>query len=122
MALAATNVIWWHWPGASGPPVFAVRGTVAIDSGFAFFHRLPDRSIDENDISERTPVLAQFIQNTTAHQGITRPPIVISYSNGAIMVSALLLTHPSLLAGAVLFWPLSPFKDKSPSPLNGNPC
>ena len=37
---------------APGSPLLTVRGTVAIDGGFAFFHRLPDRSIDEADIAE----------------------------------------------------------------------
>jgi len=89
--------------------------------GSLFFHRLPDRSIDEADIKERTPVLAEFIQNTVANHGITRPHVVIGYSNGAIMAAALLLTRPSLLAGAILFRPLSPFKDKLPTRLDGNP-
>ena len=37
---------------APGLPVLGVRGTVANDGGFAFFHRLLDRSIDEADIAE----------------------------------------------------------------------
>ena len=49
---------------APGSPVFAARGTVVIDGGFAFFHRLPDRSIDEADIRERESVLANFIQDS----------------------------------------------------------
>jgi hypothetical protein len=47
---------------APGSPILGVRGTIAIDGGCAFFHRLLDRSIDEADITARTPVLAEFIQ------------------------------------------------------------
>jgi predicted esterase len=36
-------------------------------------------------------------------------PIAIGLSNGAIVAAALLLTRLRLLAGAVLFRPLSPF-------------
>jgi phospholipase/carboxylesterase len=79
---------------APGSPVLGVRGTVAIDGGFAFFHRLPDRSIDKTDISERTPVLAEFIRDTTTTHGLTMAPIAIGFSNGAIMAAALLLTRP----------------------------
>ena len=73
---------------APGSPVLAVRGTVAIDGGFAFFHRFPDRSIDETDITERTPMLADFIQATMVSHGVTTPPVVIGFSNGAIMAAA----------------------------------
>jgi len=104
---------------APGSPVLGVRGTIAIDGGFAFFHRLPDRSIDETDISEQTPVLAEFIQATMASHGLTKAPIAIGFSNGAIMAAALLLTRPWLLAGAILFRPLSPFSDAPPNRLDG---
>jgi phospholipase/carboxylesterase len=49
------------------------------------------------------------------------PPIAIGFSNGAIMVAALLLTRPSLLAGAILFRPLSPFRDDPPAHLDSKP-
>jgi predicted esterase len=68
---------------APGLPVLAVRGTVAIDGAFAFFHRLPDRSIDEADIGEWTPVLPEFIQDPMVGQGIAWPPVAIGFSNGA---------------------------------------
>jgi phospholipase/carboxylesterase len=106
---------------APGSPVLALRGTVAIDGGFAFFHRLPDRSIDEADISERTPVLADFIHATMATHGLNKAPIAIGFSNGAIMTTALLLTRPRLLASAILFRPLSPFRDDRPTCLDGLP-
>jgi phospholipase/carboxylesterase len=96
---------------APGSPVLDVRGTVAIDGGFAFFHRLPDRSIEDADISERAPVLADFVQATMVGHGLNKAPIAIGFSNGAIMAAALLLTRPWLFAGAILFRPLSPFRD-----------
>lgn len=106
---------------APGSPVLAIRGTVGIDDGFAFFHRLPDRTIDEADISARVPVLAAFIETCCARYGLAGPPIAVGYSNGAIMAAALLLTRPTLLAGAILFRPLSPFANDPPTRLNGIP-
>lgn len=106
---------------APGSPILGVRGTVAIDGGFAFFHRFPDRSIDEADIAARIPVLADFIEATSTRHSFTRAPVAIGFSNGAIMAAALLLTHPGLLAGAILFRPLSPFADDLPIRLNGTP-
>jgi phospholipase/carboxylesterase len=106
---------------APGSPVLAIRGTVGIDGGFAFFHRFPDRTIDEADIVTRAPILADFIETCCIRYGLTMAPIAVGYSNGAIMAAALLLTRPALLAGAILFRPLSPFGTNPPAPLNGIP-
>jgi phospholipase/carboxylesterase len=104
-----------------GSPILAVRGSIPFDGGFAFFHRLPDRSIDEADIPSRAVILADFIEAATTQYGLARAPIAIGFSNGAIMAAALLLTHPGLLAGAILFRPLSPFRHGLPSRLEGTP-
>jgi phospholipase/carboxylesterase len=102
---------------APGSPTLLIRGTVEIDGGFAFFHRNPDRSINEADIGARIPALAAFIEA----YGFSRPPIGVGFSNGAIMVAALLLTHPNLFSGAILFRPLSPFQHDPPTSLDGMP-
>jgi phospholipase/carboxylesterase len=39
---------------------------------------------------------------------LSRPPILLGFSNGAIMASSILLQRPNLVAGAVLIRPLSP--------------
>jgi phospholipase/carboxylesterase len=78
---------------APGWPILGLRGTVAIDGGYAFFHRFPDRSIDEADILARSSVLADFVQGTIASLGLTEAPVAIGFSNGAIMAAALLLTR-----------------------------
>lgn len=92
-----------------GTTTLGIRGTVAIDSGYAFFRRFPDRRVDEADIATRVPALAEFVEASCAHYNLTTRPIAIGFSNGAIMAAALLLTYPRLLAGAILFRPLSPF-------------
>jgi phospholipase/carboxylesterase len=104
-----------------GSPILGIRGTVPIDGGFAFFHRFPDRTIDEADITARVSVLTDFIEAASARYSLTRAPIAIGFSNGAIMAAALLLTRPGLLAGAMLFRPLSPFRDDLPTRLDGAP-
>jgi len=106
---------------APGSSTLAIRGNVRIDEGYAFSHRFPDRSIDEADISARVPVLAKFIVTANAHYGFTKVPVVMGFSNGAIMAAALLLTRPSLVAGAILFRPLSPFRHDLPTRLYGTP-
>jgi len=106
---------------APGSPTLCIRGTVEIDGGFAFFHRRPDRSIDEADIDARIPVLAEFVGNASADHGFSKPPVVIGFSNGAIMAAALLLTHPFLFSAVVLLRPLSPFLEDRPTHLDATP-
>jgi len=98
-----------------------IRGTVAIEEGHAFFQRFPDRRVDEADIGARAPVLAEFIEASLAHYNFARRPVAIGFSNGAIMAAALLLAHPGLLAGAILFRPLSPFAQDLPHRLDSTP-
>jgi phospholipase/carboxylesterase len=98
-----------------------IRGTVAIEEGYAFFHRFPDRRVDEADIEAKAPVLAEFIEASCARYNFARRSIAIGFSNGAIMAAALLLTHPGLLAGAILFRPLSPFTHDLPHRLDSTP-
>jgi phospholipase/carboxylesterase len=104
---------------APGSPTLGIRGTVPMDGGFAFFHRFQDRTIDEADITARVSVLTNFIESASARYSLTRAPIAIGFSNGAIMAAALLLTRPGLLAGAILVRPLSPFRDDLPTRLGG---
>jgi phospholipase/carboxylesterase len=106
---------------APGSPMLSIRGTVAIDGGFAFFHRNPDRTLDEADIAARIPVLAGFISAARKTHKFSNAPVAIGFSNGAIMVAALLLIHPTLFTGAILFRPLSPFIDDLPARLDGMP-
>lgn len=98
-----------------------IRGTVAIDQGYAFFHRLPDRRVDEADIEAKAPALAAFIEASCARHSFARRPVAIGFSNGAIMAAALVLAHPALLAGAILFRPLSPFTHDLPHRLDNTP-
>lgn len=102
-------------------PKLGIRGSVAIDEGYAFFHRFPDRRVDEADIEAKAPVLAAFIEASRGRYNVARHPVAIGFSNGAIMAAALLLAHPGLLAGAILFRPLSPFTHDLPNRLNRTP-
>ena len=66
-------------------------------------------------------MLAEFIETSCASYGLTRRPMAIGYSNGAVMAAALLMTRPRLLAGAILFRPLPPFTNDLPCHLDGTP-
>ena len=66
-------------------------------------------------------ILADIIGAASTQYRLPTAPIAVGFSNGAIMAAALLLTRPGLLAGAILFRPLSPFRDELPARLNGTP-
>jgi phospholipase/carboxylesterase len=106
---------------ARGSQALGIRGSVPFEGGFAFFHRRADRSIDEADLSARVPMLVELITAARDDYQLSRLPVAIGFSNGAIMTAALLMAHPGLLAGAVLFRPLSPFAEDQPARLNGTP-
>lgn len=71
---------------APASSIIGLRGNVLFDEGYAFFHRFRDRSIDEADITARTPVLVEFINAITVGHSLAQAPIVIGFSYGAIIV------------------------------------
>src|SRR5438477_5211229 len=73
-------------PGSSA---VAIRGAIPWDNGFAFFRRFEDRSIDEDDLVTQTGVLADDILQIRAGCRLSRAPIGVGFSNGAIMAAAL---------------------------------
>lgn len=99
----------------------SIRGAVATSGGFAFFHRFADRRIDEQDLAARVSPLSEFIRTALSEHGLRRRPIVVGFSNGAIMAAALLRRQPELFSGAILLRPLSPFTVDPDQPLNGLP-
>jgi phospholipase/carboxylesterase len=92
-----------------GSAAFSVRGAVKWEDGYAFFRRFPDRRIDEDSIRAEAPALAAFIAETIAAHRFQSKPILVGFSNGAIMVAALMMLFPNLVQGAALLRPLSPF-------------
>jgi phospholipase/carboxylesterase len=86
----------------------ALRGAIKWEDGYAFFRRFPDRRIDESSLYAQVPTLASIIAETTA-QECNHRPVLVGFSNGAIMAAALVLLYPNLASGAVLLRPLWPF-------------
>ena len=97
----------------------AVRGAIAWDDGYAFFRRFADRSIDEGSILTQAPILAEFIVGVCDRHGLLARPVLVGFSNGAIMAAALVSMYPDLAAGAVLLRPLPPFATPPGTCLSG---
>jgi phospholipase/carboxylesterase len=99
----------------------SIRGAVATSGGFAFFNRFADRRIDERDLAARVALLSEFIRTALSEHGLRQRPIVVGFSNGAIMAAAMLRIQPEVFSGAILIRPLSPFTVDLWQPLNGLP-
>lgn len=104
---------------APGRTAFALRGPVPWEGGYAFFRRHADRSLDLVDLAARCSELCDFLSHLIA-SGRPRP-ILVGYSNGAIMAAAAAIRAPGLSAGAILLRPLSPDAGSDFPPLQGYP-
>jgi phospholipase/carboxylesterase len=92
-------------------PYMALRGAVGWEDGYAFFRRNPDRSLDQADLAGRTDELCDFIETALKQRTLKQAPVLVGFSNGAIMAASILLRRPHLAAAAVLMRPLSPAQD-----------
>ncbi|NLR96185.1 alpha/beta hydrolase [Rhizobium sp. P38BS-XIX] len=99
----------------------SMRGQVPWESGFAFFCRNPDRSLDYVDLYDRTNAICRFIETALADGTLEQPPVLLGFSNGAIMAASIFLRQPRLTAAAILMRPLSPVPDMNFPSLSGLP-
>jgi predicted esterase len=86
------------------------RGQVLENGMPRFFRRLAEGVFDIDDLQRRTHDLAAFVAAASeAYHFDPQRVIAVGYSNGANIAASLLLLHPTLLAGAVLFHVMVPF-------------
>jgi phospholipase/carboxylesterase len=90
-------------PGAA---LLSPRGRVVEHGMPRFFRRLAEGVFDLDDVRTRAGELAGFVTAAVEALGLDGQRVVaVGYSNGANIAHVLLLLHPGLLAGAVLFHP-----------------
>lgn len=89
-------------------PYMSLRGAVEWEGGFAFFRRNPDRSLDYSDLERQTDRLCRFIAMAIETKLLAQPPVLVGFSNGAIMAASILQRQFGLAASAILMRPLSP--------------
>lgn len=96
---------------APGAALLSPRGKVLENGMPRFFRRLAEGVFDEEDLKTRTEELAEFIDAASDTYGLDREAILaVGYSNGANIAASLLLSDPEMLAGAILFKPMTPFQ------------
>ena len=107
---------------APGAALLSPRGQVLERGMPRFFRRLAEGVFDIEDLVARTGDLADFVERASAAYGFDpRRVVAAGYSNGANMAASLLLLHPTVLAGAVLFRAMVPLEPPAPPDLTGVP-
>lgn len=93
------------------------RGRVLEGNMPRFFRRFAEGVFDEADIIARSAELAEFVGAAASHYGFDREQVhAVGFSNGANIGASLLLLHPEVLAGGVLFRAMVPLQ---PATLHG---
>jgi predicted esterase len=104
-------------PGAA---MLSPRGQVLENGAPRFFRRLAEGVFDITDLHARAGDLARFVEGASkAYEFAPGSAIAVGYSNGANIASAMMLDHPGVLRGAVLFRGMIPFEPESPARLDG---
>ena len=100
--------------------LLGVRGRVKEGPSNRYFRRLREGVFDEKDLVERTHELAEALGEAQQEYGFdSNNLIAIGFSNGANMAASLLLLHPEILAGALMFRAMMPFEPESVPMMEG---
>lgn len=103
-------------PGAA---MLSPKGRVLEQGMPRFFRRFAEGVFDVDDLKFQTHELHDFVKAESERYGVGGNKIVaVGYSNGANIAASLLLLHPHLLAGAVLFRAMVPFTPDFPADLS----
>ncbi|MCU0647339.1 MAG: aminotransferase class V-fold PLP-dependent enzyme [Gemmatimonadaceae bacterium] len=95
---------------APGAAVLSPRGKSLDEGAPRFFRRLAEGVFDHADLEARTHELATFIRTARDQYGVADLPVVgVGFSNGANILSSLVLRHPGLVRGALLLRGMIPF-------------
>lgn len=98
-----------HLSPASG--MLSPRGQVRENGMNRWFRRLAEGVFDEEDVVARAGELAEFVGAAAAEHGFDPTKVLaVGFSNGANIAAALLLLHPRVLRGAVLFSSMLPLR------------
>jgi phospholipase/carboxylesterase len=87
--------------------IISPLGKVREGNAARFFRRVSEGVFDEEDIELRAKELVQFINKAAEQYGFDRAETIwLGYSNGANMISSLMLLHPDVVKNAALLRPM----------------
>ncbi|MDX8530054.1 alpha/beta hydrolase [Mesorhizobium sp. VK25A] len=94
--------------------IVAARGRIRQEDGFRWFERITPTSFDQVSIRAETAAYAQFATEAVRRHGLNlKRATFLGYSNGANVVSSLMLLHPGIVSQAALLRAM-PVLDASP--------
>jgi phospholipase/carboxylesterase len=105
---------------APGAALLSPRGNVLEGQAPRFFRRFREGLFDEDDVRRRAGELADFVAEARRAYGLAQP-FAVGYSNGANIAAAVLLLHPTTLAGAILLRAMPPLAEPPRPDLSGAP-
>ncbi|UVK44874.1 alpha/beta hydrolase [Mesorhizobium sp. AR07] len=92
--------------------LIAVRGRLVQEDGFRWFARITPTRFEQQSIRTETDAFAGFIADATTRHGLDLSRTAfLGYSNGANLVSSLMLLHPGLVERAALLRPMPVLDD-----------
>ena len=104
---------------APGAALLSPRGRVLEHGMPRFFRRFSEGVFDIDDLKFQTNELNDFVSAAAKRYGFEKSLVVgVGYSNGANIAASLMLLHPHLLSGAVLFRAMVPFMPDVPPNLS----
>ena len=100
---------------APNAALVAVRGRIRQEDGFRWFERITPTRFDQASIRAETSAFAAFASEAAKRYGLDLARATfLGYSNGANLVSSLILLNPGLVQKAVLLRAM-PVLDDTPS-------
>ncbi len=100
---------------APGAVLIAVRGRIPQEDGFRWFTRITPTRFGQESIRSEADAFATFVAEAAKHHDLDLSRTVfLGYSNGANLVSSVMLLHPGIVERAVLLRPM-PVLDDVPS-------
>ena len=92
--------------------LIAVRGRIVQEDGFRWFARITPTRFEQHSIRTETNAFAGVVTDVaTRHNLDLSRTIFLGYSNGANLVSSLMLLHPGLVERAALLRPMPVLDD-----------
>jgi len=98
----------------------AARGRIRQEDGFRWFERITPTRFDQASIRAETGAFAEFIAEAAKRDGLDLSKTTfLGYSNGANLVSSLMLLHPGLVRRAILLRAMPVLDDAPATDLSG---
>lgn len=105
---------------APGAVLIAARGRIPQEDGFRWFERVTPTRFEQKSILSETAAFAAFASEAAKRHGVDLGHATfLGYSNGANLVSSLMLLHPGIVRGAALLRPMPVLDDVPATDLKG---